>query len=58
MKRILFVCNHNAGRSQIAEALFNRFAPDDVRAESAGSHPAVGRLVGSSTSTSARCWPE
>ena len=39
MKRILFVCNHNAGRSQIAEAFFNRDAPEDVRAESAGSHP-------------------
>ena len=39
MKRILFVCNHNAGRSQMAAAFFNRDAPDDVRAESAGSHP-------------------
>jgi arsenate reductase (thioredoxin) len=40
MKYVLFVCNHNAGRSQIAQALFERYAPDDVRAESAGSTPA------------------
>ena len=40
MKQVLFVCNHNAGRSQIAQAFFERHAPDDVRAESAGSNPA------------------
>lgn len=40
MKHVMFVCNHNAGRSQIAQALFERHAPDDVRAESAGSTPA------------------
>src|SRR5450755_4124484 len=40
MKYVLFVCTHNAGRSQIAEALFERYAPEDVRAESAGSEPA------------------
>jgi arsenate reductase (thioredoxin) len=40
MKHVLFVCNHNAGRSQMAQALFERHAPDDVRAESAGSMPA------------------
>jgi arsenate reductase (thioredoxin) len=40
MKHVLFVCNHNAGRSQMAQALFERHAPDDVRAESAGSTPA------------------
>lgn len=39
MKKVLFVCTHNAGRSQMAEALFNRVAPEDVRAESAGQHP-------------------
>jgi arsenate reductase len=39
MKKILFVCTHNAGRSQMAEALFNRHAPADVRAESAGHEP-------------------
>jgi arsenate reductase (thioredoxin) len=40
VKYVLFVCNHNAGRSQMAEALFERHAPGDVRAESAGSTPA------------------
>jgi arsenate reductase len=40
VKYVLFVCNHNAGRSQMAHALFERDAPDDVRAESAGSAPA------------------
>ncbi|MGP0053609.1 MAG: three-helix bundle dimerization domain-containing protein [Solirubrobacteraceae bacterium] len=37
---MLFVCNHNAGGSQMAQAFFERLAPDDVRAESAGSSPA------------------
>ena len=40
MKYVLFVCTHNAGRSQMAQALFERYAPEDVRAESAGSDPA------------------
>ena len=40
MRYVLFVCTHNAGRSQMAEALFERHAPVDVRAESAGSAPA------------------
>jgi arsenate reductase len=40
MKYVLFVCTHNAGRSQIAQALFERYAPEDVRGESAGSDPA------------------
>ncbi len=40
MKYVLFVCTHNAGRSQIAQAFFERHAPPDVRAESAGSEPA------------------
>jgi arsenate reductase len=40
MKYVLFVCTHNAGRSQMAQALFDRYAPEDVRAESAGSDPA------------------
>lgn len=39
MKYVLFVCNHNAGRSQMAQAFFERFAPHDIRAESAGSAP-------------------
>lgn len=39
MKYVLFVCTHNAGRSQIAQAFFNRHTPDDIRAESAGNRP-------------------
>src|SRR4051794_21438083 len=39
MKHVLFVCTQNAGRSQMAEALFNRTAPSGVRAESAGQEP-------------------
>lgn len=46
MRYVLFVCTHNAGRSQMAQALFEQYAPEDVRAESAGSEPA------------ARVWPE
>ena len=42
MKQVLFVCTHNAGRSQMAEAFFNRLAPEDVRAESAGQEPGQG----------------
>ena len=40
MKYVLFVCTHNAGRSQMAQALFERHAPADIRAESAGQQPA------------------
>jgi arsenate reductase len=40
MKYVLFVCTRNAGRSQIAQAFFKRYAPEDVRAESAGQLPA------------------
>ena len=41
MVTVLFACVHNAGRSQIAAALFNQHAsPDKARAISAGSHPA------------------
>jgi arsenate reductase len=46
MKYVLFVCIHNAGRSQMAEAFFRRHAPADISPESAGSEP--GREV----------WPE
>ena len=38
---VLFVCDHNAGRSQIAQAFFERDAPVDLRAESAGTEPAA-----------------
>ena len=40
MKYVLFVCTHNAGRSQMAQAFFERHSPGDVRAESAGQEPA------------------
>jgi arsenate reductase len=42
MKTVLFVCFHNVGRSQMAEAFFNRFARErgfDLRALSAGTLP-------------------
>jgi len=38
--RVLFVCVQNAGRSQIAEALFTRAADGRHEARSAGSAPA------------------
>jgi arsenate reductase len=46
VKYVLFVCTHNAGRSQMAQAFFERHAPPDIRAESAGQEPAE------------RVWPE
>ncbi len=39
MKTVLFVCIHNAGRSQMAEAYFNRAAKGKARALSAGTRP-------------------
>src|ERR1035437_2741454 len=39
-RHVLFVCNENAGRSQMAQAFFERDGPEDVRAESAGTGPA------------------
>ena len=40
MRYVLFVCYHNAGRSQMAQAFFERHAPEGFRAESAGTNPA------------------
>jgi arsenate reductase (thioredoxin) len=40
MKYVLFVCTQNAGRSQMAQAFFEKYGPEDVRAESAGAQPA------------------
>ena len=37
---VLFVCVHNAGRSQMAAALTERHARGDVEVRSAGSEPA------------------
>jgi arsenate reductase len=40
MKTVLFACVHNAGRSQMAAAWFNRLVdPTKARAISAGTHP-------------------
>ena len=39
MGRVLFVCLHNAGRSQISEALFTRAAAGHHEARSAGTEP-------------------
>ena len=41
MKKVLFVCVHNAGRSQIAEAFFNQMAEGKAMAISAGTKPAI-----------------
>jgi len=40
MKRILFVCVENAGRSQMAEAFANYYGKDKIIASSAGNKPA------------------
>ena len=43
MSDILFVCVHNAGRSQMAKVFFNRAAQQagiSLKAESAGTEPA------------------
>jgi len=39
MARVLFVCLHNAGRSQMSEALFARAAAGQHEARSAGTTP-------------------
>ena len=41
MSHVLFVCIQNAGRSQIAQALFERAAAGRHEARSAGSRPAA-----------------
>jgi len=42
MKRVLFACVHNTGRSQMAEAFFNRMAdPSKAQAVSGGTEPAT-----------------
>lgn len=41
MKKVLFICAENAGRSQISEAFFNHLKPsEEWVAESAGTIPA------------------
>ena len=42
MKNIIFACVHNAGRSQMAAAFFNKLAnPSKARALSAGTEPGL-----------------
>lgn len=40
MTKVLFVCLHNAGRSQISQALFERAAQGRHQGRSAGTEPA------------------
>lgn len=40
MKTVFFICVHNSGCSQMAEAFFNQMAKGKAGAISAGSHPA------------------
>ena len=39
-KTVIFVCVHNSGRSQMAEAFFNKLAGGKAQAYSAGTQPA------------------
>ena len=39
MKKVLFVCVENAGRRQIAEGFFKKYAPEGFEAVSAGTKP-------------------
>ena len=41
-KKILFVCNHNAGRSKMAAAILNARYGDRYEGYSAGVDPAAG----------------
>jgi protein-tyrosine-phosphatase len=41
MKKILFVCVENAGRSQMAEAFFRKYMPKGFEAISAGTKPSI-----------------
>ncbi|MBN2462117.1 MAG: arsenate reductase ArsC [Dehalococcoidia bacterium] len=47
MQKVLFVCVHNSGRSQMAEAFYNHYAAGEAEALSAGTQPAshVDRTV-------------
>jgi arsenate reductase len=40
MKKVIFICVHNTGRSQMAEAFFNSLTGGKALAISAGSRPA------------------
>jgi arsenate reductase len=44
--RVLFICGHNSGRSQMAEAFLDEMAGDQIHVESAGLEPkSVNSLV-------------
>lgn len=44
--RVLFICVHNSGRSQIAEAFLRKFGQDRFEVQSAGTAPtAISPLV-------------
>jgi arsenate reductase len=45
--KVLFICQHNSGRSQIAEAYLRKFYGADIETESAGFEPsdAVNPMV-------------
>ena len=42
MKKVVFVCVHNSGRSQMAEAFANRLGEGVLDAQSAGTKPSEG----------------
>jgi arsenate reductase (thioredoxin) len=42
-KTVLFVCVENAGRSQMAEGLFKKYAPKGFKVQSAGTKPVSQR---------------
>jgi protein-tyrosine-phosphatase len=55
VKTIIFACVHNAGRSQMAAALFNALAdPSKARAVSAGTTPLATVSVRRSSPSCAR----
>jgi len=39
--KVLFICEHNSARSQMAEAFLKKFAGDRFEAESAGLEPGI-----------------
>jgi arsenate reductase (thioredoxin) len=41
MKKVLFVCVENAGRSQMAEALGKKYGQDKFEVSSAGTNPLI-----------------
>ena len=43
-KKILFICVENAGRSQMAEGFFRKYAPSGYEPQSAGTKP-IGAII-------------